>query len=86
MDEVRIGGKDLRNYVMACVHGLSKNDGWVKILARGTNIKTAIDAAEIVKRKTDGLISVVTIDSEKYNDRFVSTIEIVLRPAEVTVK
>ena len=84
MEEVCIGMKDLRNYVMACIHSLSDHDS-VKILARGSHIKTAVDAAEIVKRKSDNLISIVEISSEKYNDRWVSAIEIVLRPEDIRV-
>lgn len=79
MEEIYIGDKELRSYIMACMQGLSKEDT-IQIMARGFNVKKAVDVAEIVYRQADGLEKVVTIDSEEYNDRYVSEIKITLKP------
>ena len=85
MEEIYIGSKGLRAYIMACIQGLSNEDA-IKILARGTNVKKAIDVAEIVRRQTTDLESVVNIDSEEYNDRYVSTIAITLKPENLKIE
>jgi len=77
MDEVFIGGKSLASYVTAGLISLSKNKA-VKIIGRGRHVKAAIDVAEILKRHMKNPSVKVDIGSEKFNDRYVSTIEIEL--------
>lgn len=77
MDTVFIGNKDIKNYIVAGMQSLSKH-GSVKILARGKYCQKAIDVAEILKRNTNKTSEVI-IGSEKHNNRYVSTIEIIIK-------
>lgn len=77
MDIVYVGGKRLASYVTAGLISLSKHKS-VKIVGRGRHVKTAIDIAEILKRHMKNPETLVDIGSEKFNDKYVSTIEIQL--------
>ena len=84
MESIFIGKKDLSRYISACFYALGK-DKDVALIARGNNVKKAIDVLAILIREhlSDPKYNVV-IDSEKYKDkesgteRNVSTIEIAL--------
>lgn len=65
----------MQGYITACIVGISEGRELV-ILARGNNIKKAVDVAEIFKRKLDNLKCSVEIGSVEFEDRFVSTIKI----------
>ena len=52
MEHVFIGRKDLPNYLSAGLYALGKSDD-IMVSARGSNIKTAVDIAEILKRNMD---------------------------------
>ena len=110
-EKVFIGPKDISKYLSACFYSLGNDEGEgeVQIIARGNNVKRAIDVAAILLRQhldipneiptlTEVLDSLekdditlakelikqrmtceVKIDSEKYDQRYVSTIEITIR-------
>lgn len=76
---VKIGPKDISKYLSACFYALGKKDE-VKIIARGNNVKRAIDVVAILKRQyIENPKCEITIDSEKFEDRYVSIIEITLK-------
>lgn len=52
MEHVFIGRKDLSKYLSAGLYALGKSDD-IMISARGSNIKTAVDISEILKRNMD---------------------------------
>ena len=83
-----VGSKTPMDYVLAIITGLSASDAKEIILkARGQSITTAVDAAEITRRRflKDLRISKITIGTEEMppregesRARMVSTIEITL--------
>ena len=83
---VYVGSKPPMSYVMALMQGLSMTDtGEVVLKARGRAISTAVDVAEITRRRfmTDLQVSKVTIGTEELEVeggriKGVSSIEIVL--------
>jgi len=78
-EEVYVGSKDISKYLSACFYALGQKEEII-IIARGNNIKRAIDIAAILIRQY--LINPeynVVIGSEKFEDRNVSTIEITLK-------
>jgi DNA-binding protein Alba len=78
MEEVFIGSKDISRYISACFYSLGK-EHQMKIIARGNNIKRAIDVLAILVR--DYLESpeyTIKVGSEKFEERNVSTIEIIV--------
>ena len=86
---VYIGNKPVMSYVLAVITGLSA-EGTKEILlkARGRAITTAVDVAEISRRRfiKDLTVSKVTIGTEELEEedgrkRAVSTMEIVLTKA-----
>ena len=77
-EDVYIGGKPIPNYLSAGLWALGK-DKPVRLLGRGSNIKTTVDVAEILKRQMIDPVDTVTIDSEDFNERKVSTITIILK-------
>ena len=83
MEQVYIGSKELPRYLSAGLFALGKSDEIV-LYARGSNIKKAIDVAEILKRQMENPTVDVTIGSDKFEDRFVSTIEITLKGKKMT--
>ncbi len=88
---IYIGRKPPMSYVLAVLTGLSSaNTDEVVLKARGRAISTAVDVAEISRRRfVKGLtVSDITIGTEKMsreggNTRGVSTIEITLKKSEV---
>ena len=78
MEEVYIGNKDISRYISACFFSLTKNKS-VKIIARGSNIKKAIDILAILIRDyIESPEYTIKVGSEAYEQRNVSTIEISL--------
>jgi len=77
-ETIYIGGKDISRYISACFFSLGK-EKTIKIVARGNNVKRAIDILAILKR--DYLETPeysIKVDSEPFEKRNVSTIEITL--------
>jgi DNA-binding protein Alba len=109
VEQIFIGDKDIKNYMSACFYALNNNVDEIHLIARGNNIKRAIDVADILMRQyldisekiptLDDLENVISkedyklakkylklirtceikIGSEKFGERNVSTIDIVLR-------
>ena len=83
IDKVKIGMKDISRYISACLFSLGKGED-AKIIARGNNVKKAIDVLAILIRDyLDNPKYNIVVDSETYeetpgNKRNVSTIEISL--------
>jgi len=85
---VFVGNKTPMDYVLAIITGLSaSNDKEITLKARGQAITTAVDAAEITRRRflRDLKASKITIGTEEMppregenRARMVSTIEITL--------
>ena len=83
---VYIGSKPVMSYVLAVMSGLSNSNSPDIILkARGRAISTAVDVAEVSRRKfikeletTNIVIGTEEIQAEEGGKRAVSTIEIVL--------
>ena len=75
---VPIGSKEIGKYITACFFALGQHKE-IKIIARGGNIKRALDILEILKRdwledpKYD-----IKIGTERHEERGVTTIEITL--------
>jgi len=79
LEEVYIGSKDISKYLSACFYALGQKDE-ITIIARGNNIKRAFDVAAILIRQYLEKPSYeVVIGSEKFEERNVTTIEILLR-------
>jgi len=88
---VFIGHKPPMEYVLAIMTGLSTNNATkLTLKARGRAITTAVDAAEITRRRflNDLTVSKVTIGTEELparegenKSRMVSTMEIILTKA-----
>lgn len=76
-EDVFIGDKPIPNYLTAGIWALGKGVP-VRLLGRGSNIKTTVDVAEILKRQMVDPKVEVQIGSESYNERKVSTITIIL--------
>jgi len=83
---VFIGKKPVMNYVLACLTLFQNGSNEVHIKARGRSISTAVDTAEIVRKRfaTDAKIKDIKIDTEQLKDTEtgamsnVSSIEITL--------
>ena len=83
-----VGNKTPMDYVLAIITGLSASDATgITLKARGQSIATAVDAAEITRRRflKDLRVSKITIGTEEMppregetRARMVSTIEITL--------
>ena len=76
---VKIGPKkDLSRYISASLYALGKNDT-INLVGRGNNIKRAIDILDILKRDyLDNPKYEVIVDSETFENRRISTVDIVL--------
>ena len=81
MEQIFIGNKNISKYITACLTALHKN-GELQITARGHNIKRAVDVEEIVKRYIKKPEIEVILGSEEYEDRNVSTIDIIMKETE----
>jgi len=78
MEEVYIGDKDIAKYISACFFSLGK-DKDIKVIARGNNIKKAIDVLAILVRDyLEKPKYSIEVGSEPFEKRYVSTIEISL--------
>jgi DNA-binding protein Alba len=78
-ERVFIGSKEIKNYISASLFALGKSDKIV-LTSRGNNIKRAIDVAAILVRQY--LVNPeydVIIGSEGFEDRNVSTIDIIIK-------
>jgi len=78
MEDIYIGKKEISQYITACFYALNENKE-IKIVARGSYIKKAIDIVAILIRdylENPGYS--VSINSEPFEERNVSSIEIVL--------
>ena len=83
MEQIFVGNKDISRYITACLSALQKGgEKKVKISARGRYIKKAVDIEEIVKRYMKNPVALVTLGSQRVNDRFVSTIDIILAESD----
>jgi len=84
--EVYIGNKSIPNYLSACFFALGQENEIV-LVARGSNVKRAIDiAAILVRQYLDNPTYEVNIGSEKFKERYVSTVEIRLTGTKKDVK
>ena len=78
MEEIFVGSKDISRYISACFYSLGKEKD-IKIVARGNNIKRAIDILAILVRDyLEKPEYTITVGSEPFEKRNVSTIEILL--------
>lgn len=78
MEEIYIGSKDISRYISACFYSLGKEKD-IKIVARGNNIKRAIDILAILVRDyLENPEYSITVGSEPFEKRNVSTLEILL--------
>ena len=76
-EKVYIGDKPIQNYLTAGIWALGQNKP-IMLLGRGGNIKTTVDVAEILKRQMAEPKETISIGSEDFNERKVSTISIIL--------
>ena len=76
-EDVYIGSKPIKNYITAGVYALGQNKP-IRLLGRGSNIKTTVDVAEILRRQMINPKVEVEVGSEDFNDKKVSTITIIL--------
>lgn len=73
---VYVGNKDVIRYVTSCFVALGKSDT-IKIISRGNHIKRALDVLAILKREhLENPKYSIEIDSEPFENRFVTSIEI----------
>lgn len=77
-EDILIGSKPIPSYLTAGLVALSKGKN-IRLLGRGSNIKRAVDVAEILKRQMNEPACEVEIGSEDFEDRKISTIVIKLR-------
>jgi DNA-binding protein Alba len=75
IDLVYIGNKPLGSYLTACLWAINKV-GSVTLLGRGSHIKATVDVAEILKRQIENFTETIKINSESFEGRNISTIEI----------
>jgi len=76
---VLIGNKDLDKYLYTAFYPLG-TEGKVKIIARGNHCMKALNVLAILIREyVDDSSYDIIVDSEKFDERFVTTIEIELR-------
>ena len=81
------GKKPVMNYVLACLTLFQNGANEVTIKARGRSISTAVDSAEILRKKfsPDVQVKEIKIDTEQVKDNEtgsssnVSSIEIMLK-------
>jgi len=79
IEKIPIGNKDPAKYLSACFYALGETDT-ILLISRGNNIKRAIDVAAILLRKyLENPEYSIKIGSEKFEERYVSTIEIYIK-------
>jgi len=73
-----IGSKEISRYISAALYGFGKGSK-IKLVARGKNVKKAIDILAILIRDyIEEADYIITVDSEKFENRNISTLEIEL--------
>lgn len=78
VEEIFIGVKEISRYISACLFGFGKGDD-IKLIARGKNVKKAIDILAILIRDyIDDPEYNIVVASETFENRKISTIEIEL--------
>ena len=78
VEQIFIGRKDISRYISACFYSLGKENS-LQIIARGNNIKRAIDILAILVRDyLENPVYTIKVGSEPFEQRNVSTIEISL--------
>jgi len=78
IEEIYIGSKEISRYISACFYSLGKEKD-IKIIARGNNIKRAVDILAILVRDyLENPQYTIVVGSEPFEKRYVSTIEISL--------
>ena len=78
-EKVPVGDKKIGSYLAACFISLNKTGG-VIICARGNNITGAINVLAILIREyLDDPEYTIEVGSEKYEERYVSSIDIHLK-------
>ena len=78
-ERVFIGSKEIKNYISASLFALGKSNTIV-LTSRGNNVKRAIDVAAILVRQyLENPEYDVIIGSEGFEDRNVSTIDIIIK-------
>ncbi len=81
-EQIYIGSKDISRYISAVFYTPEKEKNII-IMARGSNIKKAIDILAILIRDyLDNPKYVIKVDSEPFDKRKVSTLEITLTGTE----
>jgi len=79
IETVPIGDKEIKSYINACKYAFN-NSNEVLLVSRGNNIKRAIDVAAIfIRQYLENPTYEITIGSEGYEERNVSTLEILLK-------
>jgi len=77
---VYIKDKDYSVYVSSCLLVMRKNDGLVKMMARGSYVKPALDVLAILLRDyVDDSDYSCDVKSEKFNEKWVTALEINLK-------
>jgi len=77
-EDIFIGGKDISRYISACFFSLGKEKE-IKIIARGNNVKRALDVLAILVRDyLDDPEYSIKVGSEPFEKRNVTTVEIIL--------
>ena len=75
---IYIGIKEISRYISAALFGFGKGEK-IKLVARGKNVKKAIDILAILIRDyIEDADYVIVVDSETFENRKISTIEIQL--------
>ena len=80
VERIPISNKDVERYIMASFFAYNKGKDIIHLVARGSNIKKAVDVAAILIREyVENPTYEVIIGSEKFEDRFVSSIDIIIK-------
>jgi len=78
IEKIYIGSKEISRYISAALFGFGKGDT-IQLIARGKNVKKAIDILAILIRDyVDDPEYNIIVDSEKFENRNISTLEIKL--------
>ena len=78
IESIYIGTKEISRYISAALFGFGKGTT-IRLIARGKNVKKAIDILAILIRDyVEEAEYEIIVDSEKFENRNISTIEIEL--------
>lgn len=84
VEPIYIGPKEISKYLSACFFAYSNDKEVIQLIARGNNIKRAIDVAAILIRQyVENPTYEVIIDSEEFENRHVSTIDIIIKGKKI---